>query len=171
MHDYVRSFAVVADHVERRYGLPVILGDVLDPNTGDFNGEEIHVDAEQDADLALYVLLHLFGHTAQWNTDAELRELGLDVTPGKTDEELARIYHYERAASQMALTLLHEAGIRELDQWISDWFAADWRFLEHFYRTGERLPFRATFEPGAPLLDPLPIPRFKPTRWQSRWSF
>ncbi len=169
--DYRTLFNQVADHIERRYGLPVVISDVLDPNTGDFNGVRINIDHDQEMDVALYVLLHHFGHTAQWNSDPELRALGQDTSPGKTDVELARIFEYERNASRIALSLLHEAGITELDQWISDWFAGDWRFLEQFYRTGERLDFHACLQPGAPLLTPLAIPDFQPQRWESRWSF
>ena len=39
------------------------LGDVLDPNTGDFDGMSIKVDYDQDLETALFVLIHLFGHT------------------------------------------------------------------------------------------------------------
>ncbi len=31
-------------HIERRYGLPVMISDVVAPNTGDFDGVSIRVD-------------------------------------------------------------------------------------------------------------------------------
>ena len=159
--------------VEERYGLPVVISDVLDPNTGDFDGVAIKLDYQNDLDVALFVLAHLFGHTAQWATDARLRELGTRYGVERPPPELiGEIQRYERDASRIALTLFHQAEVRELDQWLADWAAADWGFLEHFYRTGERVDFRRFLSPGsAPRLDPSPIPAFQPERWVSRFSF
>lgn len=168
-----QAFDRVERLVEDRYGLPVVISDVLDPNTGDFDGVAIKLDYQNELDVALFVLAHLFGHTAQWATDARLRELGtrygVERPPPELFEEIRR---YERDASRIALTLFHEAGVTGLDQWLADWAAADWGFLEHFYRTGERVDFRRFFQAGAgPALDPIPIPAFVPERWVSRFSF
>jgi len=169
------AFNAVHDHLESRYGIPVRIADVLDPNTGDFNGVEIAVDHDQEVGVALFVLAHLFGHTVQWNVSEELRELGieassLDASPGP--ERLEGIRRYEREASEYALTLFHEAGVDDLDPWLSDWAEADWRYLSAAY-AGRALPgdFRAFLGPGAPLLAPRPVPPFTPTRWVSRYSF
>ena len=40
----------------------------------------------------------------------------------------------------------------------------------HFYKTGEKLPFRSLWQDGAHLLEPLAIPKFHPTRWISRYD-
>jgi hypothetical protein len=166
------AFARVERWIERRYGVPVSISDVLDPNTGDFDGLRIAVDYDQDCESALFVVVHLFGHTVQWNTSEEYRTLGLDTAPGKSDEVLARIREYEKTATRYSVQLMHEAGVMHLDRWASDWWHADWRFLEHYYRTGERLNVRALIRPGeGELLTPLPIPEFSPTRWTSRWAF
>jgi hypothetical protein len=174
MPDFARLKAVydtVERHVEERYGIPVSISDVLDPNTGDFNGVEIKLDHDQDLDSALFVLVHLFGHTVQWNLSEEYRRLGADVRPGASEDELARILDYERDASRHSLALLHECGVRDLDQWLSDWWMADWRYLAHFYRTGEKLDFRSLLAPGSATLTPLAIPPFQPQKWISRWAF
>ncbi|MBK6404118.1 MAG: hypothetical protein IPF66_03240 [Holophagales bacterium] len=169
------AFNAVHDLLEARYGIPVRIADVLDPNTGDFNGVEIAVDHDQEVDVALFVLAHLFGHTVQWNVSEELRQLGieassLDANPDA--ERLEAIRLYEREASEYALTLFHEAGVADLDAWLSSWAEADWRYLSAAY-AGKVLPgdFRAFLLPGAPLLDPRPIPPFTPTRWVSRYAF
>lgn len=108
----------------------------------------------------------------QWNTCAQQRQLGLDTTPGKSEEELAQLYVYERDATRYSLQLLHDAGIGDLDRWLSDWWHADWAYLQHYYRTGEKLDPRALLRPGAgDVLTALPIPAFTPTRYMSRWSF
>ncbi len=170
--DFQEAFNRVELHLEKRYGIPVSISDVLDPNTGDFDGMSIKVDYDQDLETALFVLIHLFGHTVQWNISEEYRLLGIDTSPGKSEEQLARFYDYERDASRFSLQLLHDAGVHDLDRWVSDWWYADWEYLAHYYRTGEKLDCRALLRPGqGDVLTALPIPPFTPQRWMSRWSF
>lgn len=165
-------YARVEKEIEERYRITVNILDVVDPNTGDFNGERIDVDHALDPEIALFVLLHLFGHTVQWNVSAGDRELGRDTSVGKTPEQLAKILVYERDATRYAVTLLNEIGVADLDAWLSDLWLADWKYLEHYYTTGEKLDFRSLVQPGAAeRLTPLDIPRFTPQRWVSRWSF
>ena len=148
------------------------MSDVLDPNTGDFDGAEIKIDYANDLEVALFVLAHLFGHTAQWATNERYRELGtIYATQAPPPELFEEIRAYEQAASRIALQLFHEAGVTSLDGWLSDWAAADWGYLEHFYQTGERVDFRRFLGPSTPLLEPLPIPGFSPGEWMSRYSF
>jgi hypothetical protein len=172
--DFKTAFDLVERRVEDRYGIPVSISDVLDPNTGDFDGARIQIDWDQDLESALFVLVHLFGHTVQWNVSEEYRRLGTDASTGKSDEELRRFYDYEKNATRYSLRLMHDAGVKDLDRWVSDWWAADWQYLEHFYRTGQKLDFPALLAPmrgKGELLTPLQIPEFKPVRWLSRWSF
>jgi hypothetical protein len=108
----------------------------------------------------------------QWNLSAEDRAIGLETAPGKTDAEIARIREYEQVATRYSIQLLHEADVRDLDRWASDWWDADFRWLAHYYRTGEKADFRTFLRPGeGELLTPLAIPAFTPQRWVSRWSF
>jgi hypothetical protein len=51
---------------------------------------------------------------------------------------------------------------------VADFAACDSAYLMHFYRTGEKLPFRTFWQRGAPAIEPLAIPRFQPSRWVSR---
>lgn len=171
MTDFKAAYDAVERRIEDRYGIPVSISDVVHPNTGDFDGTRIQVDHDQPLESAFFVLVHLFGHTVQWNTSAEARQVGYDLSVGKDEAQLARIHDYEQDASRYSLMLMHEAGVRDLDAWLSDWWAADWRYLQHYYRTGERLDFQSLLKPGTPLLTPKPIPPFQPTVWVSRWSF
>lgn len=169
--DYRDVYNRVVPIVERKYGVEVVISDVVDPNTGDFDGERILVDYEQDLEVALFVLVHLFGHTVQWNTSEAYRNLGLEVAVGKTPEELVAIHEYEQGATRLGIALLHQAGVRELDGWASDWWRADYEYLLHFYRTGEKLDVRSLLVRGGEPLAPLPIPAFTPQRFASRFSF
>lgn len=172
MTSFKEAYDKVERRIEDRYGIPVSISDVLDPNTGDFDGVKILVDYDQDMETAFFVLVHLFGHTVQWNISEDYRKLGIDVTPGKSEEQLRSFYTYEKGATRYAIKLMHEAGVHDLDRWVSDWWHADWKYLEHFYRTGEKLDFKSLIHPGeGELLTEMEIPKFTPQKWVSRWSF
>jgi hypothetical protein len=156
--------------LERRWAIPVRIGDVPDPFTGDLDGAEIAIDYDNDAEGALFLLLHLFGHTVQWNVRPEARELGTRAQAKPDAEALAELEAYEREACEYSLELLHQCGVRDLDGWFSDYAACDLAYLEHFYRTGKKAPFFAFWRPNVSRLAPRPIPPFQPMRWKARWD-
>lgn len=164
------AFNVLEQHVETKYGVPIRIRDVPNPFTGDLDGAEIHVDFEEDIESALFIIAHLFGHTVQWNTDEAAREIGYKLYPNPSDELMKRLHAYEYEACRYSMQLFHEAGVRDLDQWLSDYSACDFRYLEHFYKTGQKPPFKSFWKDGAPLLSPKAIPPFHPTKWVSRWE-
>jgi hypothetical protein len=169
--DYRAVYNRVVPIVEKRYGVEVTISDVVDPNTGDFDGRQILIDHDQDLEVALFVLVHLFGHTVQWNVSEAYRDLGLNVAVGKTEEEMAAITEYEQGATRLGIALLHEAGVRDMDGWASDWWRADFEYLLHYYATGEKLDVRGLLKRGGEALAPLSIPAFTPQKYASRWSF
>jgi hypothetical protein len=172
---FIEAYAIVDKYVEERYRVVSTITDVLDPNTGDFDGRWIKVDYTLDAEQSLFVLLHLFGHTVQWNVSEEFRRLGQETVNSATDEQLSMIQVYEKQATQYSVQLLHECGIFDLDQWITDWWTADWKWLSHFYKTGEKLDqndVKSWIVPGTvEKLTPIAIPEFDPQTFVSRWAF
>ncbi len=162
------AFNRVERHIEQRYGLPVVITDVPDPFTGDLDGATILVDYDLSAEDALFILVHLFGHTVQWNVSPADRALGLLDVHDPSDELLAALARYEQDAARYSLQLFHEADVRDLDQWLSNFAACDIAYLMHFYRTGEKRPFRSFWADTAPALAPLAIPPFSPTKWIAR---
>lgn len=169
--DFAAAFGRTAQ-AAARYGLAVEIADVLDPNTGDLDGRTILIDHLLSDEDRLFILVHLFGHCVQWNVSPEARTIGLDSFLPKTAEDFEAVRLYERDASAFGITLLHEAGVTDLDQWLTDLWHADWLFLQHFYRTGERLDPRSLLQPGiTPTLPPLPIPVFEPKIWPKRYAF
>lgn len=168
----ISVFNTLERHIEARYGVPVILKDVPDPFTGDLDGTEIHVDYAEEVHSALFILVHLFGHTIQWNLSARARELSTlffgDDKPELTPEAFAELEAFEREACEYSLALMHEAGITDMDQWVSDYWACDFAYLLHIYRTGEKRPFMSFWKPDQPLIRPKPIPPFTPQRWVAR---
>ena len=167
--DFAAAFATVKKRIEGRWGIPVVVGDVPNPFTGDLDGAEIKIDFDLDAEDALFILVHLFGHTVQWNTAPGARAIA--THPGPWDaEHLARLREYETTACRYSMTIFHDAGLLALDQWLSDFAACDYAYLEHFYQTGEKAPFRSLWKDGAARLEPLAIPAFTPERWWNRWQ-
>jgi hypothetical protein len=63
------------------------------------------------------------------------------------------------------LQALHDAGIRDLDQWFSDFAECDVKFLLNFYRTGVKREPLDFWTDGTPAVAPLPIPFFTLSRW------
>ncbi|MDD5050278.1 MAG: hypothetical protein PHV93_00870 [Candidatus Pacebacteria bacterium] len=177
-HIFERTVVVMKDV----YGLKVEVKH-LDPSImGDFNGVDIFVREDLSAEIKLFILAHLFGHSIQFNISERLRTVGMtEYTPHNVNAQvLKRVKRYEYDASRFALTLFHNIGIYSLDQWLSDWVAADWSYLQEIYVSGRKEELTAEFLhgfkekyflPGQPLLTPLPIPKFKPQVWESRFSF
>jgi hypothetical protein len=165
---FAAAFTLVSTLIETRYGLPVDVVDVPAPFTGDLDGAHIAVDEELSSEDALFIVAHLFGHTVQWNTNPEEREVGQLAVANPTEEMLGRLADYERNAAAYALQLFHEAGVLDLDAWFSDYSACDIAYLLHFYRTGEKQEFRGFWCENTPPIAPSPIPEFRPEKWVSR---
>jgi hypothetical protein len=161
-------FNLLERHIERRYEVQVVIADVADPFTGDLDGQSIALDYDQSGEDALFVMVHLFGHTVQWNTDSHARTIGSAQTISTDPAFLEELRDYEVNACRYSLQLLHDAGVHDLDQWLADFAACDWAYLLHFYRTGEKRAFRQFWRARMPLLEPLAIPPFRPVRWVSR---
>jgi hypothetical protein len=164
------AFNTLEPYIERRYGIPVRIKDVPSPFTGDLDGAEIHVDYDEDIESALFIIAHLFGHTVQWNTSEAARDIGYKLYPNPTPEQARALHDYEVEACRYSMTLFQEAGVGDLDQWLSDYSACDFRYLMHFYKTNEKRPFKSFWKTGSPLLQGLPIPEFHPQKWVSRWE-
>ncbi|MEZ4457643.1 MAG: hypothetical protein R2882_14010 [Gemmatimonadales bacterium] len=153
------------------YGLAVEVVDVTDPNTGDLDGRTILLDHLLTEEEKLFLLLHLFGHCVQWNTSPEARSVGQAEFQPVTEEEYRAVFEYEKEASRFGLQLLLEAGVAGAERWLTDLWYADWLYLQHFYRTGERRDPGEFHRAGAhPLLDPREIPPFTPAVWPRRFA-
>lgn len=164
-------FNAIERRIEERYGIPVVISDVPHPFTGDLDGASIQLDHELTAEEAVFCVAHLFGHTVQWNIDPGARELGLAQTQRQTDPAMIqKLRDYELEACGYSVQLFHDAGVTDLDQWLSDFAACDLAYLEHFYKTGEKPPYRSFWKDDQPLVAPRPIPEFHPTTWKSRWE-
>src|SRR5215831_11008998 len=89
--DFRTVFSKLVARIEKAWRLKVNAGPVTGSYTGQFDGKEIWVDLEKDPEEAVFILVHLFGHTVQWNKDEKLRVLGL-ANSGVSEADLPRIY-------------------------------------------------------------------------------
>ncbi len=161
---FLELAARVAEHVERHYQVRVVTRDIPDPLIGDLDGAEIHIDFAVTPEQRLFLLAHLFGHTVQWNVSPDAFEIGQTRRPPVDEAILPTLLAYEREAAGYGLALLHETGIRQADQWLSDFSACDLAYLTHFYRTGEKGDPRSFWRSNVPLVEPRAIPAFTPTK-------
>jgi hypothetical protein len=165
---YRDACTALTAHLGDRYGVAVEVASIPPPLKGDLDGCRILVGEHNTDEERLFLVAHLFGHTVQWNLSAELRRLGMTMPSRPTSSELDALEAYEREACRYSQQALHEAAVAGLDQWLADYSACDLAFLRHFYVTGERRPFREFWKSDQPLIEPLPIPVFTPTRWRRR---
>jgi hypothetical protein len=156
--------ARVQEHIERRYRVCVVTRDIPDPLIGDLNGSEIHIHWAVTPEQRLFLLAHLFGHTVQWNLSPAAFEIGRTRRPPVDEALLPTLLEYEREAAAYGLALLHETGIRQADQWLSDYSSCDLAYLTHFYRTGEKRDPMSFWRWNVPLVEARAIPAFTPAR-------
>jgi hypothetical protein len=164
MIPFAEYSARVEQHIEKAYGVRVVTRDVPDPLTGDLNGAEIHIDHAVTPEQRLFLLAHLFGHTVQWNISLGAFELGRPQAPPVSEDCLPALMDYEREAARYALALLHETGIRDVDQWFADYAACDAAYLRHYYVTAEKQEFLSFWREGTARLRAQAVPLFRPTK-------
>jgi hypothetical protein len=166
-----KKIALALEKEIEAFGIDVVWKDLPPGVSGDLNGQEIILDTKNDPETEVYVLLHLFGHTAQWCCSPELRALGYERQTFVTEDKLKEIFDYEQSASRIGLSLLNMIGRGDLREWLSRFFAADWSFLEILYREGRHTDMLVQWDCPVELLDPKPIPEFKPQRFEHRQAF
>ncbi len=133
---------------------------------GDLDGKRIFIGDHLDAEDKLFNLLHLTGHSIQWNINELLRNLGSTLYRHPDDKLLLKLQTYEWQANCYALGLLHKVKVYELDKWLTDKYVEDMLYLTYFYKTGKKLKRITKIAKEYPFnreLKPKRIPAFTPT--------
>lgn len=105
---------------------------------GDLDGLNIylrHIDYEED----LFNILHMVGHSIQWNVSDELRALGNVIYNNPSQEVLKNLQNYEWEANCYGYKMLVDLGHSKLKAWLEAKYVLDMLYLTHFYKTGEKL--------------------------------
>lgn len=154
------------EEVVKELGLKIKYTHNLDPFfKGDLDGQVIFIGDHLSSEEKLFNLLHLAGHSIQWNISELLRDMGSHLIRNPDDKLLKKLQEYEWQANCYALSILHKAGIRNLDKWLTGKYILDMIYLTHFYKTGEklrRLTKTAKEYPFDRDLSSKPIPHFTP---------
>ena len=154
-----------------KYGFIVEYRDLEPPRTGIFDGHRIVIDPDVGFEMQCFVLLHLFGHSVQWVAPSLEHKLNsLQSTPEKM-AFMRVLKDYEFEAARFGLQLLHESGVRHLDDWYSDFVATDWRYVERFYQEDCIPPWTECLARGADLISPAPIPPLRHRQVEVRFAF
>lgn len=161
------DFENILQHCEaivQQIGLEIHYTNNLDPFfKGDLDGKRIFVSNHLPAEEKLFNVLHLAGHSIQWNMDPLLRDLGSELYLHPGDELLKKLQNYEWQANCYGLSILHKAGFTGLDNWFSEKFILDMLYLTHFYKTGQKLKHVTKVAKAYPFkkeLSVMPIPLF-----------
>lgn len=144
---------------------------VVDSNTleeyfkGDMDGVNIITSSILDDEAELFNVLHMIGHSIQWNIDPELRKLGSVLYQNPSENLLKKLQRYEWEANCYGLEILNKVGASELAIWLFDNYQKDMYYLTHFYKTGEKVkevtPTALKYA-HIKLLRPKEIPKFIP---------
>ena len=163
--DFVKALEKLEVEV-KAMGLVIQYTQNMDPFfKGDLDGKTIFIGIHLSPEEKVFNLLHLSGHSIQWNVDELLRNLGSELYRNPDDKLLLRLQTYEWQANCYALTLLHKAGYFNLDKWLTRKYIIDMLYLTHFYKTGEKLKKISAVAKAYPFkreLESKPVPAFTP---------
>jgi hypothetical protein len=122
-----------------KLGINVIIKKNIDPFfKGDLDGETIYI-TDLDVEEKLFNVLHLVGHSIQWNVSEELRRFGNIIYDNPNKKLLEKIQEYEWEANCYALEILNTLGYGDLKDWLQRKFELDLMFLTNFYATGKKI--------------------------------
>ena len=155
-----------SEKVVKKMGLEIYYTHNLDAFfKGDLDGKRIYIGDHLSAEEKLFNLLHLAGHSVQWNLDELLRNLGSKLYRNPDDKLLKKLQTYEWQANCYALAILHKAKITDLDNWLTKKYVVDMLYLTHFYKTGKKLKRITRIAKAYPFkkaLTVMAIPEFTP---------
>jgi hypothetical protein len=154
-----------------KHGFAIEYRDLEPPRTGVFDGLRIVLDPDVDFEMQCFILLHLFGHSVQWVAPSIEHKLNALQFTSDRSQFMQVLHDYEYEAARFGMTLMHEAGIRDLDQWYSDFVATDWRYVERYYETDRIPPWNECVVHGQPLIQPLAIPPIQHRQVEVRFAF
>jgi hypothetical protein len=168
--DLVRVWLGITSRIVK-YGFAVEYRDLEPPRTGVFNGLAITLDPDVDFEMQCFILLHLFGHSVQWTAPSLAHQLEELQHTQDMDRFLQVLMDYEFEAARFGLQLLHEAGVRDMDPWYSDFVATDAHYVERYYREGAIPPWSECIQAGQPLIQPAPVPPIEQRQVEVRFAF
>jgi hypothetical protein len=168
--DQVRVWLAVSSRIVK-YGFVLEYRDLEPPRTGIFDGLRIVIDPDVGFEMQCFILLHLFGHSVQWVAPSLVDSIGELQSTTDRERFMQVLHDYEYEAARFGLALLHEAGVRDLDAWYSDFVATDWCYVERFYRTDTLPAWEQCICQADHLIEACPIPPLTHRQVEVRFAF
>ncbi|MEX0642616.1 MAG: hypothetical protein WD468_07935 [Pirellulales bacterium] len=154
-----------------KYSFAIEYRDLEPPRTGIFDGLRLVIDPDVAFEMQCFVVLHLFGHSVQWVAPSLEHKLAALQSTSDKQRFMAILQAYEYEAATFGLQLMHEVGIRHLDQWYSDFVETDWRYVERFYAEDRIPPWEECVVRNCRLLEPAAIPPLRHRQVEVRYAF
>ena len=110
-HELVQVWAAATSGIVK-YGFAIEYRDLDPPRTGIFDGLRIVIDPDVGFEMQCFLLLHLFGHSAQWVAPSIEHKLEALQHAGPPVVQVLGL-EFEPGSAQ----LLHERGVTGQDQW------------------------------------------------------
>ncbi len=105
---------------------------------GDLDGKNIWINKSLSAEEKLFNLLHLAGHTIQWNINPDLIRIGSKIHKNPSPLLLSELMKYEYDAALFSLSILHNMEYWSYSRWLNKKCKEDMLFLYNFYITGRK---------------------------------
>lgn len=105
---------------------------------GDLDGKTIFINKRLSKQEKLFNLLHLTGHTIQWNIDNRNYELGKKLIKNPSAKLLKKLQKYEWNANRFGLYILRQYAGTTLDKWYLKLVKSDMAYLTYYYKTGKK---------------------------------
>jgi len=123
----------------RSIGINIIFSSTKDNFfKGDLDGKNIFI-TDLGSEENLFNMLHLIGHTVQWNLSEHLREFGNEVYVNPDNTLVQKLKDYEWEANCYGVYVLEHLGFSILKNWLQAKFEEDIILLINFYKTGEKI--------------------------------
>ncbi len=138
MYEFTAVLGRVLDYA-KSLGFTVHDDNTLDKYfKGDMDGKTIVTSSMLDDEQELFNVLHMIGHSIQWNVSEDLRKLGNVLYKNPNETLLRKLQNYEWEANCYGLQVLHNVEVWDMDIWLYDCYQKDMYYLTHYYKTGEK---------------------------------
>jgi len=172
--DFRNLFEKVSSAISERYQIRVSESERTGKNAiGMYNGNLIVVKESLSYEKKLFLLAHLFGHCIQWSHEPDKCESvgsflsSPDPEAEDFEERIRELRAYEEEAAQYSVTLLGTVA-EGLEQWLSDWFESDWKYVVGILLEEDR---EFCFEQGHALVGAKDIPEVDIVKMEPKYAY
>lgn len=175
-NDFLRFKQFLSRYIETKYSIKIEEKVTVDNDKylGGYDGKCIYVKECISEEYKLFLIAHLFGHTVQLGSTDKYNNIESELPiSSKKNKELISLKEYEEEAASYAIFLLNNSLDVDMQQWFSDWSAADWEYfikikdLDQKKENNNKLKLVY----GKPLIESKAIPDFKVEKFETKYAY